>query len=274
MDRKLIDIQEHCYRLRQVLCELDQFVFMSALEWLDIAAGIENINVLTAKYDTCLMYCGCSLDYEDKRSELLSQLAAKLTIFNFVWGSFESIAKAIELPHLPRNLKRSRGSIVDRAIWFLKQSYSPKPHVAYYDDELYRLRKLIENNDYYKKYTSEFKFLAFGDLNGLGLHIVRKLRNELAHGCAQMPEPDKWETGKTDLLPSEHRHLDLIDTCTRVLLLSIQMILLADVFEKGLTVRCLLNEDGLNVESTAEKALYRIHFHDYQINRNQLSFFE
>lgn len=274
MSKKLIDIQEHCFRLGQFLGELDPFDFMLSIEWLDIAAGVESVKVVTGKHDDCLMYCGIALGYEDKRSELLSYLTTKLTIFNFVWGSFESIAKAIGLSRLPRHLNRSRNSIVDKAIWFLKQNYSQKPHIAFYDDELYRLRKLIEKNEYYKNYSNEFKLLNFCELNGLGLHVVRMLRNELAHGSAKMPTPDDWKRGSTDLLLSEHRHLELIDACTRILLLTIQMLLLAHVSRNEFIVECLLDEAGFKKKSTAEEAIYVMHFYDCNTDKNQISLFE
>ena len=103
----LIDIQEHCFRLREVLSQLDQFKYMLAIDWLDIAAGVESVKITTAKYDDSTTYCRGAFEYEGKRSELLSQLATKLTIFNFVWGSFESVAEMLELPSLPKISKAS-----------------------------------------------------------------------------------------------------------------------------------------------------------------------
>ena len=86
--------------------------------------------------------------------------------------------------------------------------------------------------------------------------------------------PDDWGSAKTDLLPSEHRHLDLIDACTRIILLTVQMLLLGYVRGKGILVECLLDEDGIKEESTAEHALHVIHLHPDSINSNQLSLFE
>ena len=65
--------------------------------------------------------------------------------------------------------------------------------------------------------------------------------------------------GETDLLSSEYRHLDLIDTCTRIILLTVQMLLIGHVQGKGIIVECLLDDDGIEQESTAEHALHVIH---------------
>ena len=262
---QLIDIQEHCFKLGELLSALHQFEYLVAIDWLDIAAGVESVKVTTAKHDSSLMFCGEAADYQDKRSELLSNLATRLTIFNFVWGSFESVAKVL--------MNQQKGSIVNKSIRFLKQNYSPRSPIAFYEDSLHTLRELIEDNGSYEVDCQDFELNDLADLNGLGLHVVRKIRNDLAHGSAQLPMPDDWGSEKTDLLPSEHRHLDLIDTCTRIILLTVQMLLLGHVRGKGIIVECLLDEDGIEQESTAEHALHVIHLQPDPINSDQLFLF-
>ena len=270
-NNQLIDIQTHCFRLRELLGELHPFDFLSATDWLTIASGVESVKVSTIKHDYDIGYCGSACDYEEKRSELLSHLTTQLTIFNFVWGSFESVVKVFPLPPLPKHLKRGRGSIVDKTIWFLKQHYGSETRLASYDDNLYILRKFLENNEYYNEYCKELKLHDFADLTGLGLHIVRKIRNDLAHGSAIMPQPDDWGEKATELLPSELRHLDLINTCTRLVLLTIQMFLLVHVRGTGMTVGCFVDEEGDRIESTARFALHQIHVDMDLTNWNQLS---
>ena len=270
---QLIDLQEHCFRLSILLGQLDQFDFLSASDWLTIASGIESVKVNTSKFDYDIMYCGSAYDYEEKRSELLSQLSTRLTIFNFVWGSFESTAKSFSLPALPKYLKRGSGSIVDRSIWYLKQHYGLKPHIAFYDDTLYLLRQLLEVNEFYSNYCKEIKLHNFADVSGLGLHIVRKIRNELAHGSAVMPLPDDWGEDAKKVLESEYRHLNLIDAGTRITLFTIQMLLLAIVGENNVNVRCLSNAEGEKIESSVQLALCQIHLELDEINLDQLLLF-
>ena len=120
-------------------------------------------------------------------------------------------------------MHQRKGSIVNRTVQFLKENYSPRSPIAFYEDNLQALRKFIEGDRSYEVDCQDFKLNDFADLSGLGLHVVRKIRNDLAHGSAQLPIPDYWERGEIDLLSSEHRHLGLIDTCTRIILLTIQM---------------------------------------------------
>ena len=270
---QLIDIQGHCFRLGELLIELGPHAFKSAIDWLTIASGVESVQVRTAKYDQSVLYCRGAFEYEKKRSELLSHLATELTIFNFVWGSFESVAKASSLPSLPKRLKKGDGSVVDRTIWFLKQHYGSEPSLAFYNDYLCNLCEYIGCNEYYNKYQKEFKFQNFADLPGLGLHIVRKIRNDLAHGSAVMPQPDDWGEKSTKLLPSEHRHLYLVQTCTRILLFTIQMFLLVQARGKKIIIDCLLDAREVDVESTVQLALHQIHLDIDLIDWDQLSLF-
>ena len=256
---RLINIQEHCFRLRELLSQLDWFKYRLAIDWLDIAAGVESVKVTTAKYDSSTMYCRGAFEYEGKRSELLSQLTTKLTIFNFVWGSFETIAKTFKLSGLPDGRKPRENNIVNRTIWFLKQNYDSEAPLAFYHDKLCTLRRLIEGHEFYIDYSEEIQPPDFVGLNGWGLHIVRNIRNALAHGSAGMPRPDDWGEEETKLSPAESRHLNLVDTSTRVVLFTIQMFLLAHLRGEGITVECLLDEEDDWIESTAERALREIH---------------
>ena len=248
---RLIDLQEHCFELEEFLSQWDHVSFSNAIDWLDIAAGVESVKVTTAKHDDTVAYCGAVMDYEDERSNLLSNLATRLTIFNFVWGSFESVAKTL--------LGDKRWGIVDKVINFLKQNYISSLPIAGYKDTLCDLSALIKDDSTYEVCSNAFKIKEPADLNGLGLNVVRKIRNDLAHGSAHLPRPDDWGEGETNSQFSERRHLKLIDTCTRIVLLTVQMLLLVHVRGKEITVECLVDEEGDRKESTAEQALYFIH---------------
>ena len=154
---QLIDIQIHCFRLSQLLSELDPYDFISARDWLTISSGVESVKVRIAKHDETTLYCRGAFEFEEKRSLLLSQLTTKLTIFNFVWGSFESIVKVFRLPNLPKHLKRGRGSIVDKTIWCLEQCYGSEPPLAFYKDHLCNLCKYLGYNEFHKYYSEYLK---------------------------------------------------------------------------------------------------------------------
>ena len=273
---QLIDIQIHCFRLGQLLSELDPYDFISVRDWLTIGSGVESVKVRTAKHDETTLYCRGAFEFEEKRSLLLSQLTTKLTIFNFVWGSFESVVKVFPLSNLPKHLKRGRGSIVDKTIWCLEQCYGSEPPLVFYKDHLCNLCKYLGYNEfhkYYSEYLKGFKSQNLSILPGLGLHIVRKIRNDLAHGSAVMPIPDGWGEQAEGLSHSEERHLYLIDTCTRILLLTIQMFLLIWTRGDKIIVSCLLDAREDDVESTVQLALHQIHLDIDLMDWDQLPLF-
>lgn len=133
---QIVEIQEHCFKLRELLGQLDPFEYILPYDWLNIAAGVESVTVTTSKHDESVMYCRGAFEYEEKRSKLLSHLTTKLTIFNFVWGSFESIVETLELPKLPGHLRQVGDSPVIRTLWFLKQNYGSGESIVFYNEEL------------------------------------------------------------------------------------------------------------------------------------------
>lgn len=108
------------------------------------------------------------------------------------------------------------------------------------------------------KNKKKIHYTDYADINGLGLDIVRRSRNALAHGSAIMPIPDDWGEGKTRLSVTEQYHL-AFNTSTRIILLTIQMLLFAYLQGKGVIVECLLDKDGFPKETTVEDALMEIH---------------
>lgn len=270
-NRQIVDIQEHCFKLRELLGQLDPFEYILPSDWLNIAAGVESVTVTTSKYDESVMYCRGAFEYEEKRSQLLSHLTTKLTIFNFVWGSFESIVETLELPKLPGHLRQVGDSPAIRTLWFLKQNYGSGESIVFYNEELEFLKKLEQKYGFYNdnrknpKKTQKTKnkkkvhYIDYADINGLGLDIVRRSRNALAHGSASMPIPDDWGEGKTQLSATEQYHIEFINTSTRIILLTIQMLLFAYLQGKGVIVECLLDKDGFPKETTVEDALMEIH---------------
>lgn len=215
---RMSTLQRHSYALKRFLVELgsvfdpyaikegEEANWMTAAEWLDLAAGVDSVTLYTAAFDDCLHYCQSVLDYEDARSEILSKLVTQLTVFNFVWSAFETTAKLLDLP-------RARGAdgIVNRAITFLK---SEQPIPAY-RNVLDLLGRTIEATNAFHIPPRIPDFLGF---SGLGLDAVRHLRNTFAHGTARLPEPPEWGG-------EPYRRIQLVRLSTRILLLTIQMLL-------------------------------------------------
>lgn len=281
----MVDLQKHSYRLAQMLKELslcvfagldcEEHYFMIAGDWLELASGIETLQLITARFDDSLMYCGNARDYEDKRSLLLSEVATRLSIFNFIWGGLESVVKVINPDPIPNCIKKRRNSI-DDTIYYLKNNYDPNPRLQAYDDGLCKLHMLMSQVDQYRKWLPAFGLQPFLSSSGLGLHIIRLIRNDFAHGSASLPMPDDWGPGemKETITSQEKQYLDIIDTSSRLLLLTQQMLLMVYLKDKNAHSELLKYEGGFEFTANAATVVAVLHKVAYPEDRYQLPLFE
>lgn len=280
---ELLNLQEHCFLLSCLVSELDTKLrpersksghfssWLSASDWLLIAAGVEKVEINTSRFDESVMYCGGAWEYEAKRSELLTQMGTRLTSFNFIWGGFETVIKLINPPYVPRNIKKRR-TVIDDAVFYLKNKYEPTPPISQYDETVAQLRLLLRVHPNYHGLEKEFRIHSFIGISGLGAHIVRIIRNDFAHGSATLPKPNEWSS--KNLIDSELSHLEVIEVSSRILLLTIQMLLLAHLKGRQLTVSCLRDEYGRGCEENVHIALRILHLDNPHPNEDQHPLFE
>lgn len=276
MEQNLIELQKHCFRLSRFLFHIDEDQFAVPIDWLDIASAIENVEMMTGKYDIDWAMCSLAMAYEDKRSALFTAFTTQLVLFNFVWGSFEGIVEAIDLPNSQSG--KAGGSRAKKATLFLKERYAPNPPVAFYNEQVSLLRRLVQNNGLEKKLKNYFEISPKNqetlNSNGIGLHVVREIRNDHAHGSAMIPVPVDWDKGHKILLPAEKQQCQLIETSTRIVLLTIQMILLAHLSGKRILMEYLQDDHGESLETTAEVALHVLHIEPCPIDHTQTPLFD
>ena len=239
-----VKLQRHCWNLSVVLQDVWQqsqksvtnkdgvlFEWSDAAEWLELAAGVQKVDVLTGSFDQSLMFCGSAMDYEDARSECLSMLAGQLTMFIFVWGAFETVGNMINPPSIPAALrKHGENSLVDRVICLLR---SEKPFPVY-TRAFDCLNKIINRVPHYQRFRRSPPLPAFMGNTGVGIDFVRRIRNQFAHGAAKFPRPDDWgENAATKPSVDE----SIIGHCTLITLFTIQMLLKQHFVGEALEVR-------------------------------------
>jgi len=278
---KQLTLQEHCYKLSMIIYEIEQYgefseyaqsrnnevlTWSDAAEWLDVAASIKHVSVLTGYYNDSLMWCGDARDYEDERSELMAHLTTQLAIFSFVWGSLETVIKVINPPKIPKNLKPGQQSPIDQAIFFLKNEYEPEKLLTFYNETTAELRETLENLSYNDSILDLFKLKPYLGISGVGISVVRRFRNKFAHGTLTMPIPRVKE---------ELQFLDakVIALSTRMTLLTIQMLLVAHL--KGHYFDIERYDDfGDSVIENIYHILRKLHLRPTQTNEFQLPLFQ
>ena len=239
--------------------------WMNASSWLHFAASVNDVSVDTAYFDESVMMCGRANDYHNAKSDLFSELASAMTTFGFCWNALESVIKVIDPPRVPRNIK-SNARLIDNGIYFLATEYEPRLPVRCYNETAGGLLDLVRQLPYYRT-SCAIQFDSFMTMPGYGLHIVRKIRNKFAHGTIELPEPEEWSQ-------SPPRDTELIAESTRVVLLTMQMMLIAFFKNDSFSVECLKEEDGFTREDDVEYVLRCLHLRPQINDPCQLKLFD
>lgn len=223
-------VPEHCWNLAECFSGYAGARYISVTEWLQIASGLARIDFNSARYDESLFMCGRAAEYEEARTAILAPLILEMARFSFIWGALESLLDILKLP----KFKRSQ-SDVDAACDYLKREYEPLPFPVLYLDLLADLRYRFVNSGEYGALGAEFNLQEHIGRSGVGLHIVRKIRNRLAHGAFAFPAPEGWggEKGIDE---------EVLTTCSRLVLLSLQM--LVGAAEKQRSENVEISEEG------------------------------
>jgi hypothetical protein len=186
-----------------------------ASAFLKLASSVTGVNLDTARFDDSVAWCSSASEYHFAHSELLAELVRELSVFNFIWGAFETVVKIMNLPSVPKS-----SSIIDAACHYLKRNFESIPHVQHYDEAVFDLRSLLLIDKQYGVTEKDFRTGAYVGPSSIGIHIVRRIRNKFAHGTLNIPEPEGW-TGKKSLDST------LFNTSSRITLLTIQMLVIA-----------------------------------------------
>ncbi len=254
MNKNLLSISEHAYRLSKIIIQLDSNNknWILASEWLHLSSSINNIEIITESFDDSIMYCEPSINYENERSRTLEKFVLELSVFNFIWGSFETMCKIINPKKVPNTIKRRR-SVIDDILFFLKNNFPLISTPPVYTSLLKELETIIKEDPDFK--DIDFNILHNHELydnSGKALAIIRLIRNDFAHGSLGLPEPEDWNYNSF----SEKNYLKKIQLSSRLLLLTQQMILISYYKDNTFDV---LNINTSNEYINIIELLYKLH---------------
>jgi hypothetical protein len=246
---KYITINEHAFNLFRILNfiefqEISHDNFDNISDWLNMAAGVERVNIITERYDSSIYMCGSALDFSKEKSKLWSDLCSELVTFNFLWGSFE----ALTLKFI--NTNHGDDSTTFLARKFINSNYKGPTINGYIDtfNELYRIfGRELQNH--------LLSIIGREPHPTKGLLLVSKLRNQFAHGLRLLPLPDDW----SDELS---REVDNINLSSRIILFTIQMLLLAKFGYKGYIIEDPMIFDFVELEGPVhlDDLIKNLHF--------------
>jgi hypothetical protein len=259
----VVKIQQHCDVLGKLLFALSFSKPVAILkdgetigwdqpaQWLELAASIVNVDVLTGQSDTSLYMCESALDYENDRSALLTQFVTSLTIFTYVWGAFESVAKIMSPPSIPKHLRREgNDSLTARVVYALASVQTDGVYFCALANLRYRLLRHQEYNSCIPSNLGPVANATAGE----GIDLVRVIRNKFAHGAASLPQRDDW-------IGEDSLDNQLVRFSCRIVLLTIQAMLRVLYQNNSFVIEMYGYRSALDLdeESESETDMYEIH---------------
>lgn len=168
-----ISISEHAYRL-QILLNDRAIGLYNAGKWINLAAGLENIDYNYARYDTSVGWCRPVDEYNDAHSEVYRNYLLALSRFMFIWSGFESFCNEILLKK-----DINKYGKVNSFLSTINSTYSDLTSIPNFQNTTQNLIEEVKKGDL-KKYIKKIRCQK--SKIELPIRLVYQIRNEFAHG--------------------------------------------------------------------------------------------
>lgn len=221
------ELHEHCANVAYALGILENYRDHISLNrhdveriynWLWLAGSIVNVEVDFIRHDINFGYCKDADYYQLNTETLQRRFATQLTTFNFAWVSLEGLISAI----ISKSQLKKYGKI-NAACFLLKQQLERTPAIPHYKEYLLDLLQNIVNHPYYK---NDINFdIEISGKSGLGIRSVYGIRNSFAHGALRLPQLNEDD----DFLANPEIDIRIIEVSTRIVLLTMQALLMAQL---------------------------------------------
>jgi hypothetical protein len=223
-NKDIVKVHEHCWRISCVFktlynYEID-FEWIHVADWLLMASGVLKVDIDTVRFDNSAMWDSGVMEYENDRSDVLSNIAMELATFSFIWGGLETIIDII----VPK-IDIDKYGKINAACGYLKRNYEVGNVLTGYVDLIDELYNKLGKSFTYKKTLNElniynkYNYKSHVNIIGIGIFLVYRVRNLFAHGALEFPEPEEYTNRKT-------YDEDIINLSSRIVLMTIQMLLI------------------------------------------------
>ena len=216
-----------------------------AADLLHLAAGVLRVEIDPFLFDYSSVYCGTVGDYQDANRKVISDYQMELTRLLFTWNAFETIVEGLR----PTGWKDGKTRAVGK---YLTDRFEPE-RLVHYACAVEGLRKLAtdRNTPFFLEDSNFDPGGSYGE-SGIGIKAVSKLRNGLVHTAVALPEPRDWR-GPVD------GGLHSARGARRLVLYTLQMMLIGNYSGSGLDVECYDRESGSEIEMKIVDLLRTIH---------------
>lgn len=256
----LIDLGVHSKGLSEYMIALENHNFQNLSQWLHITHGIKNLNYDGIVYDAGFFMCEPAYNYEIEKQELYQKLVKEITLFSYIYSGLEGIISELSLNKCP-----SKNGKINSAAYYLKNSFSEWHIPVIYYDRVLKLCEKMYNITFDTNYKVYNELCNCVSIHGLGLKILYKVRNKIMHGDFFFPEPfdHSW------VLPFQP---EIINLCSRLALMNIQMLFLAyrkgDYLDKLEIYNSSIFDNVEENEWTVNEKCYLSNFHIIRPNFN------
>ena len=236
----LIPVNAHCANVARVLKAVEDAVdWENVADWLLVAASVKSVDLDTIQHDWDFGYCSSADEFQMSREDLLQRFVTNISIFTFAWGALEA---ALEVIKPPKHADKSKGGKIRNACHYLKGKFESRSSVLHLFEEVSNFRSAAQACFGYEGVEAQFRDVTDIGTPGIGLYAVYKLRNSFAHGSLAFPMPD--EENRPD-----SEHAGMVTHATRIVLLTLQMLLLAHFGESNEPVSFAWDRIDLSDES-------------------------
>lgn len=233
--RAIKSINQHCYDLARCLAGINECNGQTRVgDWLEVASAIQEVNLDLIRLDESFGWCSGADAYQMAKQQILRKHVTHLSVFMFVWGALEAAISEVSPPPHPDKSKQGK---INSACHYISQYFSGQLAIAGYSDAVSEFSQLVSKSESYIRISEELRLPPHIGVEAFGLFIVYKLRNELAHGSMNFPNPDE-----------EHRPISadprVIELATRIVLFTIQMLFLVRYADENVIIDRPLSNGG------------------------------
>ncbi len=188
----LATIDAHVAALREALVDTNAYLVVGTgfIDWLELAAGLLDVEIDTGRHDASLMMCGRAREWHSSRSDELACMHTELTRFLYVWCALECLARATQPTR-----RVGDDDVLDHAAIreHLIHRWTRLPLPSGFEGVVDELRRAVARHpDFGERFVRRLAVSEAYPTCVLGLTAATELRNHFAHGSIVNPDPSEW----------------------------------------------------------------------------------